>query len=196
MATCYICRRTEDDMEFMIESSVEQLQKVLEHEQEALEQVLQEHEQTYSGGIPVLEGVDLKYRAMAVKTIAGDLKAFRELIPNVEVVLEECKTVPHYTVDKTINELIEGTRPENNSRAMSLRQKIADIESRREALVENGVRFQTKEMRVRDAYRGMDIPLPPGLQQTRIMVTLCPVCHGLVSEVAGQLLSGHAGSGH
>ncbi len=184
MATCYVCRRTEQDTGPLIDSSTEQLQKEFDHEQKALEQALQQHVEEYGQIAPVLETVDSKYRNMAVKTIAGDLKAFSELIPNVEPVLAECKKVPHYTANKTINELIEETRPENNSRVQSLRRKMADIKARGSALEESGVPFHTTEIRIRDAYGWMEEKMPAALNQARITVSLCPVCIGVMADVA------------
>ena len=89
--TCYVCGRTESDMELVVESVRDRFEEVLTHEQEGLDRARRAFEEEYGHITPLLETIDPKYRDMQLKTISGDLEAFKKLIPNVDEILVEVK---------------------------------------------------------------------------------------------------------
>jgi hypothetical protein len=195
MTKCHICGRSGIDPE-LIKTHVEPtFEQRLSHEHEKHEGRMQDFEQTLGRFAPLLESVDEKYRKLSIKTLQDGLIAFKELIPNIEEVLEHCKEHGRYatgeTLDQLLNDSLGISRAATSPRDASLgpgetKKEAPSREHYLEQQYKNRIEELTKQRQEFDNI-GLFV-FNVSVDRVTFEVLLCPICDSLIRSVATETM--------
>jgi hypothetical protein len=183
---CFLCGRTERDLDFVHEDGLSRFDVELEQLRGALQRAEAKANEEHGRAVELLDSVDAKYMSFSLRTLKGDLQAFRAHIPAVQDLVTECERLPGAREQNTLSELRELANPASMPQVKSAKKALDGFVARREQYLSTHGHFYAFPLSPSEL-RDCEVHPPSRKNQPPTTFYVCVVCHALITKVCTPL---------
>ncbi len=180
---CYICGRSSEDLNFIHDEVDHRFEKEIANIEMKKEKLVDNYRQNHACLIELLEGIPDDRLDFKPVTIETDMETFLHKIPNMEVIITECKKLPNFSGKSSLRSLLNQARSaEKLDSYKNITDRIGELRDMRKRYHDEDKDFVERKILLRDIYIGENTPVWG--MQPEYPVHLCIICNKLIIQIA------------